>query len=93
MYSIKLTVWFYNRELVFLLNDNLGFFFNRDESQVASYPVRTEAPQEGKEIQGNMMEGETLQSEWVLKRVDTWEFLPLLPFTILAITHSSSSSF
>ena len=39
------------------------------------------------------MEGETLQFEGVLKRVDNWEFFPLLPFTILAIAQSSSSSF
>jgi len=38
------------------------------------------------------MEGETLEFEGVLKRVDTWEFFPLLPFTTLAITQSSSSS-
>jgi hypothetical protein len=77
---------------MFLLSDNFGFIFCFYRDKVAGSIIRIEEPKEQKEIQGNMMEVETLQFEGVLKRVDTWEFFSLLPFTILAITQSSSSS-
>jgi len=77
---------------VILLRVNLGLFLSL-LGQVAGSFIRTEEPQERKEIQGKMMEGETLQCEGVLKRADTWKFFPLRLFTILTTTQSSSSSF